>query len=189
MNKLFSVGWLQWCWRPLALAALVGLVGCASMTVEECKVARWGEVGLRDGLAGAPLSRLNSLVKDCAEAKVVVDTPAYLQGRDQGLISYCRVDQAGQLGLQGGTYAGVCPPPIDGEFRRRFSLGREVYDARAQVRSLDSRRLDLESRLRAATTDDARKRLRDDLADLDRSTRRARDRARDAEGAFDRLRP
>lgn len=185
MSKLLSVRWLC---RMLGLVVLMGLMGCASMTVEECKVARWGEVGLRDGLAGAPLSRLSDLVKDCAEAKVSVDTPAYLQGRDQGLISYCRVENAGQLGLSGGTYAGVCPPHIDGEFRRRFSLGREVYDARAQVRSLDSRRIDLENRLRSATTDDARKRLRDELSDLDRNTRRARDRARDAEWALDRLR-
>jgi hypothetical protein len=179
---------MRWCRRLLGMFILVALAGCASMTVEECKVARWGEVGLRDGLAGAPLSRLNDLVKDCAEAKVAVDTPAYLQGRDQGLISYCRVDNATQIGLNGGLYAGVCPAGIDGEFRRRFSLGREGFDARAQVRSLDSRRLDLENRLRSATTDDARKRIRDELSDLDRSTRRARDRARDAEWALDHLR-
>ena len=158
------------------------------MTVEECKVARWGEVGLRDGLAGEPLSRLNDLVKDCAEAKVAVDTPAYLQGRDQGLITYCQLDNAGRQGLAGKTYQGACPARIDGEFRRRFGLGREVYDANQQVRNLDGRRVDLENRLRSAGNDDARKKLRDELSDLDRNLRRARDRVRDAEWAFDRAR-
>lgn len=176
------------CGMGCVVLLVAGLAGCASMTPEECKVARWGEVGLRDGLAGAPLSRLNDIVKDCAEAKVAVNTPAYLQGRDQGLVSYCRIENASQIGLNGGSYGGVCPAAIDGEFRRRFGLGREVYDARAQVRSLDSRRVDLESRLRSATTDEARKRIRDELSDLDRTMRRARDRVRDAEWALDRWR-
>jgi Protein of unknown function (DUF2799) len=164
------------------------LSGCATMSVEECKVAKWGEVGLRDGLAGEPLSKLNSLSKDCADAKVAVDTPAYLQGRDQGLVTYCRLDNATRLGLAGKSYYGACPAPVDTEFRRRFDLGREVYDAREQVRSQDNRRQDLERRLRDAKNDDERKRIRDDLSNLDYSQRRARDRARDAEWALDRLR-
>ena len=76
----------------------------------------------------------------------------------------------------------------DGEFHRRFDLGREVYDIRQQLRNLDNRRIDLESKLRAATTDDTRKRAREDLSDTDRRQRRARDQLRDAEWALDRLR-
>lgn len=172
----------------LGFGLLALLSGCATMSTEECKVARWGEVGLRDGLAGEPLSRLNSLSKDCAEAKVRVDTQAYLQGRDQGLLTYCRMDNAVRLGLDGKGYQGVCPAGIDGEFRRRYSVGREVFDARSQVRSLDSRRVDLERRLRDAKNDDDRRRLRNELSDNDYALRRARDRARDAEWTLDRLR-
>lgn len=174
--------------RVLMVLTLTVLGACASMSVEECKVARWGDVGLRDGLAGQPLAKLNDLSKDCAEARVTVDTRAYLQGRDQGLVTYCQLDNAPRLGLAGQNYRGVCPVQIDGEFQRRFAVGREVYDARQQLRSLDSRRVDLENRLRAATTDDARKRLRDDLSDNDRRLRRARDQVRDAEWMLDRLR-
>lgn len=172
----------------LMLMAVALLNACASMTVEECKVARWGDVGLRDGLAGAPLSRLNDLAKDCAEAKVAVDTPAYLRGRDQGLISYCQPDNAVRLGLAGKSYQGACPPQVDADFRHRFGVAREVFDAREQVNSYEGRRRDLERRLRDAKNDDERKRLRDDLSNLDYSQRRARDRARDAEWALDRLR-
>ena len=171
-----------------ALVLLVLLGGCAAMTVEECKVARWGEVGLRDGLAGEPLGKLNALVKDCAEAHVAVDTPTYLQGRDQGLLTYCRLDNAPRQGLAGKTYSGACPASIDGEFYRRFAIGREVYDANQQMRGLDGRRVDLENRLRATKEDDAKRRLREDLSDLDRTMRRARDRVRDAEFTLDRLR-
>ena len=167
---------------------LVLISACTTMSVEECKVARWGEVGLRDGLAGQPLSKLNDLSKDCAEAKVTVDTNAYLQGRDQGLITYCRPDNAVKLGLEGKTYYGACPASIDGDFRRRFSVGREVYDSREQVRSLDSRRMTLERQLRDAQKDDDRRKYRNELSDLDYSLRRARDRARDAEYSLSRLR-
>ena len=179
MNRLFLY---------LAMLALVALSGCATMTVEECKVARWSDVGLRDGMEGQPMSKLNDLVKDCAEAKIAVDTPSYVRGRDQGLMTYCQLGNAGRLGLDGKSYYGVCPASIDGEFRRRHGMGREVHDARQQVRSLDSRRIDLENRLRSANSDDARRKLREELSDNDRNLRRARDRVRDAEWAFDRLR-
>ena len=173
----------------LFLGALLALLSaCTTMSVEECKVARWGEVGLRDGLAGQPLSKLNDLAKDCAEAKVTVDTNAYLQGRDQGLVTYCRPDNAVKLGLEGKSYQGACPASIDGDFRRRFGVGREVYDSREQVRSLDGRRMTLERQLRDAQKDDDRRRVRNDLSDLDYSLRRARDRVRDAVYSLSRMR-
>lgn len=171
----------------LGLSILITLGGCASMSVEECKVARWDDVGLRDGMAGEPLSRLNNLSEDCAEAHVQVDTKAYLSGREQGLQSYCQLPNAQRLGLAGGIYQGVCPPAIDAEFRRRIDIGREVRNAREQVRSMDNRRMDLENKLKNASTDDARKKLRDDLSDNDRNLRRARDRVRDAEYDLNRL--
>ena len=173
------------------LATLLGVVAlgaCTTMTPNECKVANWAEVGLRDGLAGEPLSTLNDRVRDCAEAKVGVDTPRYLQGRDQGLVSYCRVENAVRVGLDGKSYRGVCPVTVDAEFRRRFHVGREVHEARGDLRNLEARRTTLETRLRDAKTDEDRRRIRDELTDLDRDMRRARDRLRDAESNLDRLR-
>ncbi|MDD0816336.1 DUF2799 domain-containing protein [Curvibacter sp. HBC28] len=171
-----------------ALLMVFLLHGCATMSADECKYARWNEVGLRDGLAGEPLSTLNARTQDCAEARVTPDSRAYLQGRDQGLQSYCRLDNAVQLGLNGKSYQGVCPAPIDLEFRRRFSLGREVYDARQQINQRERRRDELERRLKASNKDEDRRKIRDELEDEDRKTRRARDRLRDAEWQLDRLR-
>ena len=172
----------------IALAVCLWLAGCATMTPNECKAANWGDVGLRDGLAGAALSVLNDRVKDCAEAQVPVDTPSYLQGRDQGLLQYCRIENAVPLGLNGNSYAGVCPAAMDGEFRRRYKAGRYVHLARNELRSLESRRGTAEERLRSAANDDDRRRTRDALRDLDADMRRARDRVRDTEWVLDRLR-
>lgn len=164
------------------------LTGCTTMTPNECKAANWSDVGLRDGLAGAALSVLNDRVKDCAEAKVAVDTPRYLQGRDQGLIQFCRLENAVPLGLNGKSYDGVCPAVIDGEFRRRYRIARDVHLARNDVRNLDGRLSAAEDRLRSAASDEDRRRAREALRDLDGEMRRARDRQRDAEWVLDRLR-
>lgn len=172
----------------IILVACSLFAGCATMTADECRVANWGDVGLRDGLEGKTLSVLNDRVKDCAEAKVAVDTPRYLQGRDQGLLQFCRIENAVPLGLNGKSYSGVCPPGIDPEFRRRYQVGRDVFSARTDLRSLESRRTAAEERLRSAGTDDDRRRARDELRDLDHDMVRARDRLRDTERVLGRLR-
>jgi Protein of unknown function (DUF2799) len=179
MNKFLLLLWV-------GLALL--LPACTTMTPNECKAANWYDVGLRDGLAGAGLSTLNDRTKDCAEARVQPDTVAYLRGRDQGLLSYCRIDNAVRLGLDGKSYGGVCPIGLDAEFRRRYNLGREVHSAHNQLSSEEARRQALEKRLREAASDDDRRKIRDELVEQDYRLRRARDRVRDAEIALDRLR-
>ena len=181
-----AFGWRLFLSVIVALSTLLG--GCATMSADECKVANWSDVGLRDGLEGAALSRLDYRVKDCAEAKVAVDTPRYLQGRDQGLLQFCHLENAVPLGLKGGNYNGVCPVGLDGEFRHRFKLGRDVYDTRQVVRNLEGNINGAEDRLRVAPNDEDRRRAREALRDLDFEIRRARDRQRDAERALDRLR-
>lgn len=167
--------------------ALFLLQGCSTMSPNECRSANWRDVGLRDGVGGEPLSLMERRAKACAEAGVQLDTPAYLDGRNQGLPQYCRLDNAARVGLAGKTYHGVCAGGIDAEFRRRHRLGLDVYRARADLRSLEQRRRTLEDRLVEARTDEERRRWRDDLRDLDFSARRARDQVRDAEWALDRL--
>lgn len=192
----------------LILATLVS--ACATMSPEECKVANWKDVGLRDGLAGSSLSLLDSRTKDCAEAKVALDAKSYLSGRDLGLKTFCRMENAVPLGLNGGSYEGVCPPWIDGEFRARFQLGRAVFDKRAEVGYLDDRIAAAERRLRNSDHDegkrlrdtekederkrirrefdDQRHRLREEIRDLDRQQQRARYDLRQAEQTLGTLR-
>jgi hypothetical protein len=172
----------------LFFLTLALLQGCSTMSADECRTANWRDVGLRDGLAGEPLTLLDRRTKACAEAGVTVNAPLYLQGRNQGLTEYCRLDNAARLGLQGKTYHGVCAAGIDGEFRRRHAMGMEAYRARADLRTMDQRRRTLEDRLADAKTDEDRRRWREELRDLDYDQRRARNRVRDAEWSLDRLR-
>jgi hypothetical protein len=180
------------------------------MSPEECKVADWHAVGQRDGLNGRPLSTLNNRAEDCGKVGIALNTQVYLQGRELGLRTYCQLENAVPLGLNGGTYAGVCPPEIDMLFQQRFQIARGVYDLRSEVRNLDSqidgmeyRLRDLhhgeERRLKEAGSDDQRKKVRQaidnerrqirgEIGDADRRLRRKRDELRSAEQLLSNLR-
>ena len=114
-------------WFCLALAS------CSTMSPKECQIADWREIGWTDGLAGRPLSYFDERRSDCAEAKIRADTTTYLQGREQGLKSYCQLGNAAQIGLRGEHYAGVCPPAIDQEFRRRYRIGLDIHRFTAEI--------------------------------------------------------
>jgi hypothetical protein len=171
-----------------SLIAAALLAGCGTMSPKECQNADWRAIGLGDGLKGETLSILERRTASCADAGFKVPAPLYVEGRDEGLAQYCQLGNAARLGLSGSGYQGVCPAGIDGEFRRRHALGWELNQARSALRTADARQADLERRLSKASNDDERKRAREDLRDYDRVVRRARDRVRDAEFNYDRLR-
>lgn len=193
-----------------ALLVATLLSGCDTMTPDECKSANWHDVGMRDGLAGRTMSVLDGHAKSCSKAGTSVDAASYAAGRQRGLQSYCRLENAAPLGLNGGSYAGVCPAPLDFEFRRRHQAGYAVYTLRSQVSGLDSRGERLQRRLRdadkdewkqlaATDKDDERKRIRrefderrrdvrNELRDIDRNLQGTRDALRSAEYALDTFR-
>ena len=193
-------------------AALAGLLlsSCATMSPEECKQADWAQIGQRDGLDGRTLAQLDARAEDCAKVGVAVDTRTYKQGREQGLRSYCQLDNALRLGLSGAAYAGVCPPQIHAAFQQRYESARYVYALRTEMNGLHERTDYLERRLRElnrneekrlgeATSDVQRKAIRraidedrrdirSDLSETDRRLRRLRDELRSAEFALSQLR-
>jgi Protein of unknown function (DUF2799) len=166
------------------------LGGCAAMSEDECRQAQlhrsWHEVGLRDGLAGQTVALLDERVKSCAKAAVPVDAARYLAGREQGLQSYCRLEQAASLGLAGQWYQGVCPAGMDSEFRRRFDLGRQVYEARQSLDAEARRRWSLEQALQSAKSDDDKRHARRLLTDHDFAMMRARSALQRAQWELDR---
>ncbi len=184
----------------------VFLVSCATMTPEECQRANWLDIGVKDGLSGEPMATLDDRIGICGKAGITVDTGPYVTGREQGLQTYCRIENAVTLGLNGSYYVGACPPMIDVEFRRRYELANAVYQARTELASIAARSDALQRQLhnigrdelqRTIDTekeedrkrirrefDDRRNRLRNELFELDRKARYARDSVRAAETAL-----
>lgn len=172
--------------RALPAVFALALASCATIPEEQCPKVDWYALGLEDGRAGQPASRLAEHRKACAGVKVEPDERAWLEGRRAGLAEYCRLPGAVAAGLAGRGYAGVCPDP---RFGRLHAAARQVYDARAKIAEIDR---DLANHRRdiadTNTSDIRRDILRGQVRSLESDRSRAVGRLRDAERDLQALR-
>ena len=92
-------------------------------------------------------------------------------------------------GLAGNSYEGVCPAPMDQNFRNIHGIAWREQDARKTLARLQNEQDRMQSELRDAKTAEDRKRtLRDQLSRSDRRIEDARLALRDASYQLDRLR-
>lgn len=159
---------------PFVMVAAL-LSGCATLSEKECTTVDWRELGWRDGSAGHPRSRLADHGEACAKVRVVPDRAGWQAGYEEGLKQYCRPEHGLELGVEGRHYGHVCPPDLESGFLANYRAGREVYDQRQILESLESDRRTLEDKLSKADKDEDRRRIRDDLRSIDARLRRERD--------------
>lgn len=118
-----------------------------------------------------------------------VDVASYRAGRTEGLQSYCRLGNALNEGLAGNSYGGVCPAPVDQNFRILHEAGYRTHEAHSTLARLQREQNQLQYELRDSKTAEDRKRtLRDLLSRSDRRIEDARDALRSAEFRLDYLR-
>ena len=113
--------------------------GCASIGRDECEVADWRTVGFEDGAQGALPDAIARYRRACAEHDVVPDLNAYMQGRSEGLQSYCTPGNGFNVGAQGAFYAGVCPPEMEADFLEAYSSGHRLYELESAAYEAQSR--------------------------------------------------
>ena len=82
----------------------------------------------------------------CARYQVTPNLAAYTEGRDRGLIEYCQPKNGFRAGLYGNGYATVCSGATESAFVDSYRYGRQIYDARTELRNT-------QSRLRSARSD------------------------------------
>jgi uncharacterized small protein (DUF1192 family) len=121
------------------IVAVAALSGCASMSSEECANSDWVAVGYEDGSRGYPSDRFGSRRKACAKHGVTADFQAYQQGRAEGLVEYCQPGRGYSLGVNGGTYHGVCDVALEEEFLDAYKAGNQLYTLRSHVNRANSR--------------------------------------------------
>lgn len=166
----------------------LALTGCATLSRDECQTVDWEDLGLRDGQAGYSRGRLAQHREACQEYGIVPNQQAYNAGRTRGLIDYCALDNALREGLAGRRYQGVCPGPIDRDFRALNEAAYAVHEGRREMEAIADRIDNLERALRKDKVSDKRRgRVRDDIRDLDRELGRRRDDLRWKERDLDRL--
>ena len=153
----------------LAGAALLAMSGCASLSPEQCKQADWRQIGYADGIKGLPGSQIDEHASACASLGIRPNLDLYLQGRQQGLLSYCQPENGFQVGRRGATHiAGDCPVNLRYGFLQQYDLGRQIHALESE---LSSRRSDLIGKIRSelARSDlpsDRRKSLLDEYNSL-----------------------
>jgi hypothetical protein len=171
-----------------AVAALIALSGCETMSAEECAVADWRQLGYSDADRNGQ-DNLANRAESCAEKGIAADTAAYRQGFDDGLRAFCQPHRGFEFGVRGGSFNGYCPGDLDGDFRYAYSDGRRVYDlqqainqAQSAVNTAISRREELDDDIRGqegllqqATTEDERRRIRATIEGMRRERRDAND--------------
>ena len=174
--------------RLAGVALAVALSGCASLSENECRTADWRGIGLQDGLQGKALGELEEHRRACAEYSIAVSERPYLDGREEGLREYCRLDNAFRVGLNGQKYLGVCPPGLDADFRRLHTAAYDVHKLRKEIGGIDGQIDKKERQLRdKELTDKDRLRLHEEIRDLDRRRDRLREDLVYQERSLDRL--
>jgi len=115
------------------ILALAGLGGCATMSGDECMTSDWSAIGYEDGSRGYTMDRMSQHRKACAKHGVTPDFAAYQNGRDQGLVDYCQPGRGFSVGVNGGSYSGVCHANLEGDFLDAYNTGHHLYVLRSNV--------------------------------------------------------
>jgi hypothetical protein len=171
-----------------AVAALIALSGCETMSAEECATADWHGLGYSDADRTGQ-DNLANRAESCAEKGISADVSAYRRGFDDGLRAFCQPPRGFDFARRGGSFNGYCPGDLDEDFRYAYADGRRVYDlqqeidrARSAVDTAIGRRDELdddirgqEGLLQAATTDDERRRIRATIEGMRRERRDVND--------------
>jgi hypothetical protein len=125
--------------RFFATILLFALGGCAGMDAEECRTADWRAIGYEDGVQGRGAASFGTHRKACAGHGVTADLDAYLGGRGEGLVHFCRPQNGYALGVQGNPYAGVCPIALEAAFLAAHTEGYGLYQRQAALEHLGKR--------------------------------------------------
>jgi hypothetical protein len=122
------------------VAAVALLAGCATgMDKNQCVAADWRMIGYEDGLRGQPADRIGAHRVACAKHQVTPNLAAYSEGRERGLVEFCQPKNGFRVGLQGSGYANVCPTATEAAFVHGYKWGRQIHDARSDLRNTNSR--------------------------------------------------
>lgn len=141
--------------------AIAVLSGCASMSSEECANSDWVAIGYEDGSRGYTTDKFGSRRKACAKHGVTADFQAYQEGREEGLVEFCQPSRGYNLGVNGGTYYGVCDVAMEEEFLDAYRVGSQLHSLRSNVNNASSRIYSKEAELKRT-----KEKIRDKQAEL-----------------------
>jgi hypothetical protein len=126
-------------WRLSGILVIFAISGCAGMDAAECRTADWRAIGYEDGAQGRKPEYFGERRKACAEHGVAANFDAYLAGRTEGLMQFCRPHNGYQLGTQGRPYSGICPASLEAAFVAAHADGYGLYTRRMALNKVRKR--------------------------------------------------
>jgi hypothetical protein len=150
---------------PAAVAA--ALAGCATMSEDDCALADWRALGVRDGTRGQTLAMGERRASACTRHGFAMDWDAYAAGRDAGLAEWCVPVNGFNLGESGSAYNGVCHRHDERAFLAAWEHGHTLHAFRSAIDGAARALRDAEERYR--TLDLELQRYEEGYRDEDRS--------------------
>lgn len=135
----------------LLCASAVLLVGCASVSKEECLTGNWDEIGYRDGTNGRTQDYIQRHVKACSRVDVVPNMSVWNAARLRGVPVYCVPERAYTEGRSGRDVSPVCAPDVmpallaaNDKGQRYYRIGQEIHDLEEKVDRLEDQQIEAE---------------------------------------------
>ena len=119
------------------LLPCLALVGCATMSPEECRQANWEEVGYNDAVEGYPASRSADHREACADTGVAVDFDLYRHGYALGLPYYCTRETGFETADHGGDFATQCRRDTFPDYATGYGEGLDVFALKTEMRQIE----------------------------------------------------
>lgn len=158
----------------------ISMIGCATLSKDECLQGDWRGIGYRDGTRGYDLTRLEQHQKACADHHVTPDINAYRSGHDEGLVVYCTPQNGFNLGEQIKDYNGICPPYLETAFLEQYKQGLQAaYRFNEQdIEKQEDNRRDQENLLFHIDNQEKLNQVRGKMQKIDSKIDRLRDKKR-----------
>ena len=131
------------------IIAFLAIAGCGESAEDRarrdqrqaaaCQATDWWALGFEDGVKGLRADQFGMYRRECAPYGVTANIGDYLDGRDDGLVDYCKPQNGYRLGVGGNRYANVCPPDLERPFLDAHKDGAGLRERRAAVDKAESR--------------------------------------------------
>jgi len=144
------------------------------MSEDQCLTANWYDMGSKDAYRGLASSRLQSHAEACGEFGVSPNGDAYKKGYAQGQTLFCTAERGLEYGRDGSSYRRTCPVALESIFNRGYRIGKDIYDAEAELTRIDNRIKAKEKELDKSEDDKERRKIRDEIDELDDDRRELR---------------
>lgn len=128
---------MTWNRNLAAMALLLPLAGCATLSESDCARGDWHRIGFDDGRWGYTTQRLSHHDKACAKHGFGVDAQAYHAGYADGLRLFCVPSRAFSLGRKGDSYHHQCPPEAESAFMPAYHHGWDVFEFEKELEHLE----------------------------------------------------